>query len=135
VKYLFDTDIITNIFKKRPSGQLLARLAETPSKEQYISTITVSEIVYGAWKSRNPEQHLRNLENILLPAVRIVDFDSKAAYICGKLRARLEVQGQPLALADLEVASVAIANNMVLVSGNTRHFSRIAEISLENWLI
>jgi len=52
-----------------------------------------------------------------------------------KLRARLELQGQPLALADLEVASIAIANNMVLVSGNTRHFPRIAEMSLENWLI
>lgn len=135
MKYLFDTDIITNIFKKQPSSPLLDRLAQTAAKDQYISTITISEIVYGASKSKNPGLHLRNLEDILLPAVQIVDFDSKAAYVCGTLRARLEKQGEPLALADLEIASIVIANDMVLVSGNTRHFSRIPELCLENWLI
>jgi hypothetical protein len=51
--YLFDTDIITNIFKKQPSPRLLRRLFELPQSRQHISTVTVSEIVYGAGKS-NP---------------------------------------------------------------------------------
>ena len=131
--YLFDTDIITNIFKKQPSLSLLTRLSETPKDDQFISTITISEIVYGAWKSSQPRQHLENLEKILLPAVNIAGFDSKAAYVCGSLRARLEKDGTPLALADLEIASIALSHDLILVSGNLRHFSRIPGLRLENW--
>ncbi|RJX26918.1 MAG: type II toxin-antitoxin system VapC family toxin [Desulfurivibrio sp.] len=132
--YLFDTDIITNIFKKTPSPVLLDRLAGTAQNAQHISTITISEIVYGVWKSSRPQHHLRNLEQILLPAVNIVGFDAKAAYVCGSLRARLEHGGTPLALADLEIAAIAIANDLTLVSGNLRHFERISELKTENWL-
>lgn len=132
--FLFDTDVITNILKKSPSENLLKRLSEVPMYEQYISTITISEIVYGAVKSIRPEYHLDNLESILLPSVNIVGFDSKAAYICGRLRATLEKAGLPLDLADLEIASIAIAGDLVLVTGNTKHFSRISELEIENWL-
>lgn len=132
--YLFDTDIITHVFKKNPSRQLLARLAETPQQEQHISAITISEIVYGAWKSEHPRRHLDNLEKVLLPAVNIVTFDAKAAYVCGAVRARLEREGKSLALADLEIAAIAIANDLTLVSGNLRHFARIQELRVENWL-
>lgn len=132
--YLFDTDIITKVFKKEPSASLLHRLAETPRNDQHISTVTVAEIVYGAWKSGRPRHHLDNLEKILLPSVSILSFDTKAAYICGGLRAGLERNGTPLALADLEVAAIAMANDLTLVTGNVRHFSRIEDLRVENWL-
>lgn len=70
----------------------------------------------------------------LLPAVNIVGFDAKAAYVCGGLRAKLERAGTPLALADLEVAAIALANDLMLVSGNLRHFARIDGLRVENWL-
>jgi tRNA(fMet)-specific endonuclease VapC len=57
----------------------MERLAAVPINRQYISTVTVSEIVYGAVKSSRPEYHLRNLEQILLPSVNLVGFDTKAA--------------------------------------------------------
>ena len=132
--YLFDTDVITNVLKKRPSRKLLERLARVPAHEQYISTITISEIVYGASKSSQPEYHLKNLHDILLPSVNVVGFDSKAAYVCGRLRAGLEQSGTPLDLADLEIASIALAGNFVLVTGNIRHFKRVPELIVENWL-
>ncbi|MCK5915112.1 MAG: type II toxin-antitoxin system VapC family toxin, partial [Deltaproteobacteria bacterium] len=59
--FLFDTDVITNILKKHPSKYLLEQLTVVPKHEQYISTITISEIVYGAVKSNRPEYHLDNL--------------------------------------------------------------------------
>jgi predicted nucleic acid-binding protein len=132
--YLFDTDIITNIFKKQPPPGLLARLADIPRNRQHISTITVSEIVYGACKSDRPVHHLRNLQEVLLPAVDLLGFDSKAAFVCGRVRAELEKAGTPLDLADLEIAAIAMANKLVLVTGNTRHFDRIPELTVENWL-
>ena len=133
--FLFDTDMITNVLKKGPSEHLLKRLAVVPKREQYISTITISEIVYGAVKSNRPAYHLDNLESILLPSVNIVGFDTKAAYICGRLQAELEKKGLPLDLADLEIAAITIAGDFTLVTGNTKHFARIPELHVENWLI
>ncbi len=132
--FLFDTDVITNVLKKKPSKRLLKHLAAIPSNEQFISTLTISEIVYGAVRSERAEFHLRNLETILLPAVNVVGFDSKAAYICGQLRAELEKKGTPLHLADLEIAAICIAGNFILVTGNTRHFTGIDTLRYENWL-
>lgn len=132
--YLFDTDILTNIVKPRPSPSLLTRLANTPQEQQFVSTITISEIVYGAMKSQRPDYHLKMLEDVLLPAVNIIGFDAKAAYACGRLRAELEKQGTPLALADLEIAGIAIANNFTLITNNLRHFGRIERLKCESWI-
>lgn len=132
--YLFDTDILTNIVKPLPSPQLLERLHHLTQEQQFVSTITISEIVYGAEKSNRPQFHLDNLERILLPAVNIIGFDAKAAYVCGRTRAELEKKGTPLALADLEIASIAIANDFILVTNNLRHFERIERLQCESWL-
>jgi tRNA(fMet)-specific endonuclease VapC len=133
--YLFDTDIIANIFKKQPHQGLLARLADRPRSQQHISTVTISEIVYGACKSDRPAHHLRNLQEVLLPAVNLLGFDSKAAFVCGRIRAELEKAGTPLALADLEIAAIAMANKLILVTGNSRHFARVPGLTVENWLV
>ena len=132
--FLFDTDVITNVLKKRPAQTLLQKLDGLPRNQQYISTITVSEIVYGAFKRNRPEYHMNNLEQVLLPSVNVVGFDAKAACLCGQLRAELEKKGQSLDLADLEIASIAIAGDFTLVTGNTRHFGRIETLCVENWL-
>ena len=132
--YLFDTDTITNIFKPAPSQRLLSRLKEIGPEQQFISTITIYEIVYGAHKSPRADLHLHNLKALLLPQVRIAEFDSEAAFICGALRADLERSGEPLPLADLQVASIAIACELVLVTGNVGHFRRISRLPVENWL-
>jgi predicted nucleic acid-binding protein len=132
--YLFDTDTITNIFKKKPSNKLLQKLQAVDPADQYISTITISEIVYGAYKSPRPDYHMDNLQQVLLPAVNIVGFDSRAAYICGRLRAQLEQQGKPVSFADLQIAAIAMANELILISGNIKHFKRIPGLSVENWL-
>ena len=134
VMYLFDTDTLTNIVKPRPSPQLLERLRPLKQDQQYVSTITISEIVYGAEKSDRPEYHLNNLETLLLPAVNIVGFDAKAAYVCGRIRAELEWKGMPLDLADLEIAAIAIANDFTLISNNLRHFERIQRLRCESWI-
>lgn len=132
--YLFDTDIITNLIKPRPSPDLIARLNQIPQEQQFISTITIYEIVYGALKSQRPDYHLKMLEHVLLPAVTIVGFDSKAAYACGKIRAELEKKGTPLALADMQIAGIAIANDFLLITHNLRHFTRIPKLRCESWL-
>lgn len=132
--YLFDTDAISNIFKKKPSARFRRKLQAVDPSDQHISTITIAEIVYGAYKSPRPDFHMDNLQKVLLPAVNIVVFDSRAAYICGRLRAQLEQQGRPVSFADLQIGAIAMANDLILISGNIKHFRQIPGLSVENWL-
>jgi predicted nucleic acid-binding protein len=132
--YLFDTDVITNILKKRPSQNLVMRLQDCDKSSQFISVITVMEIIYGAYKSSRPEYHLEKLENVILPAVNIARFGMKSAHICGKLKADLELKGRRLSLADLQIAAIAIADELILITGNISHFERIPGLKTENWL-
>jgi len=126
--FLFDTDVITNIFKPTPSQYLIERLKNLPRKDQFVSTITIAEIVYGAMKSIRPKYHLFNLKNLILPTVTIVSFNSEAAFYCGKIRAELEKQGIPISFADLQIASIAISHELTLITGNTKHFQRISTL-------
>ncbi len=132
--YLFDTDSITNILKKKPSMLFLERIKGLDQSQQFVSTITISEIVYGAYKSKRPYYHIENLEKILIPNVNIAVFDTKSSYICGMLRAELEKKGKIIAYADLQTASIAMANDFTLIAGNIRHFKRISRLKVENWL-
>lgn len=134
MKYLFDTDTITNLLKKRPSLKLVKEIKKLTLSQQFISSITVLEIVYGAYKSKQPQYHIDNLEKLLMPNVNVLNFDSKAAYVCGKLQSELDSQGIPLYLADIQIASIAIANQLILVTGNIKHFERIKKLKLENWI-
>ena len=132
--YLFDTDTVSNVLKRKPSKSLLTRLESVPPTEQFISTITIAEIVYGAKRSEHSERHMENLKTILLPSVQVVAFDETAAYEAGRIRAELERIGQPLSFTDIQIAAIAIARDMLLVTGNLRHFRRIKGLRVENWM-
>lgn len=131
--YLFDTDVIANIYKKRPSPKLLRRLSRVLPEQQFVSVITVAEIVFGAQKSNRTEHHFRNLQ-ALLSEVAVLDFDLEAAYFAGKIRAELELAGTPLAWADIQIAAIAQSNDLTLITGNEKHFSRVSALRFENWL-
>ena len=132
--YLFDTDAITNILKKKPSKKLVENISRYRKEEQFISTITVGEIFYGAFKSKNPGHHIGQLKKILLPSVNVLSFDGAAAFYYGKLRAELEGNGIPVSAIDLQIASIAVANNLILITGNLKHFSRIKTLRIEDWI-
>jgi predicted nucleic acid-binding protein len=132
--YLFDTDAITNILKKKPSKKLLKNIGFVSKKEGNISTITLGEIIYGAYKSPDPGFHLDNLKTILLPMVNILSFDSRAAYFYGEIRAGLEVSGKIVPHADIQIASIAFANDLIIITGNIGHFSRISGLIVKDWL-
>ncbi len=78
---------------------------------------------------------LAQIEHILLVDLVTLPFDRAAAHRYGILRAELERQGTPLADADLRIAAITLANGFTLVTGNERHFHRVAGLRLENWLI
>src|SRR2546421_11631635 len=134
MSYLLDTDIVSNPLKKKPSLNLLRRLSSVPAEEQFTSTITVGEMTYGALRSNRADEILATLVADVWPNLQIVPFDFAAAEAYGALRADLESAGTPLAEPDLRIAAIAMSRNMVLVTGNTKHFGRISSLLVENWL-
>ena len=133
--YLFDTDSISNLLKKKPSEKFVDNISRIDKSDQFISTITVGELVCGAFKSNNTQFYLDYLNNILFPAVNVLSFDISAAFIYGKIRSELSAGGIIISDADMQIASIAIANNLILITGNTRHFIHIVDLQIENWLL
>jgi tRNA(fMet)-specific endonuclease VapC len=135
VSYLLDTDTVSNPLKKIPSLLLLRRLAVVPPEAQFTSTITVGEMIYGAYRSPRPEYFLERLEKEVWPNLQILPFDTDAAMVYGRVRRELERHGTPVAEPDLRIAAIALARGLTLVTGNVRHFSVVPGLPVENWLV
>lgn len=134
MSYLLDTDILSNPLKKAPAPAVMRRLRNVPKEQQFTSTITVGEMVYGAYRTPKPEDLLRRFEEELWTEVQILPFDTPAAVLYGRLRRELEQQGTPIEDADLRIACIALAHGLTMVTGNLRHFNRVPGLVVENWL-
>jgi tRNA(fMet)-specific endonuclease VapC len=135
VKYLFDTDILSNLLRRAPSPSLLRRIALTPVADQATSSITLGELYYGARRlAAGGETLIERIDTDLLLNLAVLPFDAKAARLYGELRADLERAGTPIGDADTRIAAIAMANDLTVVTANLRHFQRVADLAVENWL-
>ena len=132
--YLFDTDALSNIVKKNPSLLLVDKLGALPKSLQFTTSINVSEIYYGAYRSSNREMILSAYKKKVFQNVNILPFDEESGKICGRLKANLEKRGLSKNEPDLRIASIAIQHNMTLVTGNKRHFDNIPGLEVEDWI-
>lgn len=131
--YCFDTDVLSAVLKRDPPLQLIRRLAQVPSTDQYTTAITLGELLYGAAKRGSP-QLVDRIRDLIPRAAAVLPFDASAAEIYGPLRAELESEGRRLDEPDLRIASITLSRDLTLISGNVRHFSRVPGLRLENWL-
>jgi tRNA(fMet)-specific endonuclease VapC len=132
--YLFDTDALSQVIKKNPSAGFIRRLAALEPEQQFTTSITVGELVYGAYKSGRAEYFLGKLDKLVWPNINILAFDEEAAKVYGRLRAALEKKGTILAEPDMRIASIAISHGLTVITGNLRHFSRVPGLSVEDWI-
>jgi predicted nucleic acid-binding protein len=133
--YLLDTDILSNLMKRSPSSALVARVARVPPEQQFTSSITLGELVYGAHRLRERTTILmERIEDVLVPNLHVLSFDAAAARRYGEVRAELERSGTPIGDADLRIAAIALSHHLKVVTGNERHFQRVPELEIENWL-
>ncbi len=132
--WLFDTDAISELLKKRPAPRYVAWLAAIPCDEQFTSAIVIGELFRGAYRSPDTARHLENIESRILPAVTVLPFDVAIARRYGAISAALQRKGQPLADADLAIAATALHHGLALVTGNVRHYRRIPGVHIERIL-
>jgi len=129
---MLDTNICIYIIKNRPKS-VKEKFREFEIGELCISTITVSELMYGAFKSEHSEKNLKAIESFLMP-FEIVEYDFRASVEYGKIRAYLEKKGQVIGNMDMQIAGHALALDLVLVTNNTREFERVKGLGLDNWV-
>jgi predicted nucleic acid-binding protein len=136
MRYLLDTNILSNIAKPVPSESLIAWMAEQADQDLFIASLTVAEIRRGvlekpAGKRRNQlEAWFSGPEGPqALFAGRVLSFDERAGLIWARLMADGKVKGRPRGGLDTIIAAVAEANGCVLVTDNERDFGDIELIN------
>lgn len=117
---------------ERPHLGVVRRLSALPASEQFTSAVSYGELLYGA--RRRGSSRLEALVKAIAGRMRVLPFDELAADVFAHLKAVLEGVGTPLAEPDLRIASIAIAYDLTLVTGNERHFRRVPGLRIENWL-
>ena len=137
--YLFDTDILSQLAKKRRPDGLMARLADTPLATQFTSAVNVAEIYHGIFRlesgSGSRDGLLEFFDGQVFPRLTILPFEREDARVYGRLRASLERKGRPRFEPDLQIAAIALRHRLTVVTGNVRHFEGIPGLKVENWLV
>lgn len=132
MRFLLDTNIISNVTKPRPSPALLAWLAEQADQDLYISSLTVAEISRGVLEKAAGKKQ-QALETWFagpdgpqaLFAGRVLPFDEKAALVWARLMAEGKARGRPRSALDTIIAAIAEANGCVVVTDNEQDFDGV----------
>ena len=129
--YMLDTDIASYIMK-RSNDAVLQKLQATPVSAICISAIAESELRFGVEVSPSRRRDQEALE-ALLRYLQVFDYPAAASLDYGQIRAELKQRGVMIGANDLLIASHARCLGMTLVTNNTREFSRVPGLKIENW--
>ena len=130
MKYLLDTDTLIYVYKR--AGRCLERLSQHAETDIALSAVNLFELEFGMAKSANRAPMDRYVAGIC-SRFTVLDFNRAAARQAGVVRAHLQAQGTPIGPYDLQVAGVALAHDLTVVTRNVREFSRIPHLRVENW--
>lgn len=133
MKYLLDTNVCVGAIHQG-IPKLTARFLSVPTQDKVICSVVRYELFYGAYKSQRTSTSLPIMENFLASYLNL-NFDEKAARVCDRLRAELERKGTPIGPHDLQIAAIALANHLTLVTHNVSEFSRVPHLLWEDWEI
>ena len=131
LKYMLDTNIVIYTMKNRP--QTVREAFQRHYGQMCISSVTYMELVYGAERSSNPERNLNEIEGFAA-RLEVLPYDNGAAVHTGQIRAELAAIGTPIGPYDQMIAGHARSMGLVVVTNNTKEFSRVDGLRLENWV-
>lgn len=129
--YLLDTNVCILYLKGR-SQNINNHIDNLEPEKIAVCSVVKAELFYGSMKSNNPKKNL-NLQKSFLSQFVSLPFDDSCTEIYGKVRADLTKAGTPISSNDIQIASIALANNLILVTHNVREFSRIEGLKIEDW--
>ena len=129
--YLLDTDIV--IYWIKGNRNISKNIISIGYNNISSSIITKTELLYGAYKSQNVEKNLETIHK-LSKKMQFLDFSDSCQHIYARIKVGLVSKGMILDDLDTMIAATAIAYDLILVTNNSRHFSRIPNLIIENWV-
>jgi len=129
--YLPDANACIRLLRQRDPG-LLARWQAARLSDVVLCSVVVYELRYGAQRSSDPVREHGKLDVFLAPFASL-PFDDQSAQRCARLRHDLEQAGTRIGPHDLQIAAIAVQHDLTLVTHNTREFSRVAGLKLQDW--
>jgi len=129
--YLLDTNIVS--YWMRGDEKLINKIKSHKPSELTICTVTLAEIYYGIEKSPvKKKERLKKIERIS-SQLEILPFDERSARKYSIIRAKLEKDGLVISERDLQIASIGMANKLIVVTHNIKEFKRIQKLEVEDW--
>jgi tRNA(fMet)-specific endonuclease VapC len=135
LRYLLDTNVISEPLRPQPDPRIMARLRQHQSV-MATATVVWHELLYGA--ARLPASARRTaiesyLHQVVAPTIPLLPYDERAAEWHANERARLAQIGRPPPFADGQIAAVAQTNQLILVSFNTADYADFLGLVVEDW--
>jgi tRNA(fMet)-specific endonuclease VapC len=130
---LLDTDTLSFFFKGHPSVVSTLEAYSRQYGRVNLSIITYYEILSGL-KHRDANKKLEVFLDFAAQNT-VLSLTKEAATIASEHYATLCKQGQPLEDIDLLIAGIALSNNLILVTHNTKHFERIKGLEIADWTL
>lgn len=131
--YLLDTNVLSEVLKKRPEPRVLERLNVTPPRSLVTSVVCVTELRYGARRHPQGTRLWDRIAREVLARITILPLDEAGAIRAGDLLAVLESSGTPIGIEDVLIGATALQQNLTVVTRNTRHYRRIPGLAVESW--
>ena len=128
---LLDTNICIYIINAKPPA-VLERFRQYRMGDIGLCSVVAAELAFGVAKSASARNR-QALEMFLAPLI-ILPFDTAAVWVYGDLRADLERRGTPIGSLDTMIAAQALSQQALLISNNTREFSKVPDLQLDNWV-
>ena len=128
---LLDTNICIYIINAKPPA-VLERFRQYRMGDIGLCSVVAAELAFGVAKSASARNR-QALEMFLAPLI-ILPFDTAAVWVYGDLRANLERRGTPIGSLDTMIAAHALSQQALLITNNTREFSKVPGLQLDNWV-
>jgi tRNA(fMet)-specific endonuclease VapC len=132
--YLLDTNILSELAKRKPNRNFIKRLRSEPSQSLYTSSICVFELRFGSALRDDFQTFWPRIMDRILSRISILNFGENEAFIAGDILALLQKRGQKIGIEDVYVAATTLSNKCTLVTANTKHYIRIKGLKIENWI-
>lgn len=131
MRFMLDTNTCVELIRQR-NDRVLRRMQRLRPDDVCVSSVTLSELEYGAAKSADPGRNRLALAEFMTP-LSVRAYDDAAAPFYGRVRADLERAGTPIGPLDTMIAAHALSLGLTLVTDNEREFRRVSGLNVQNW--
>lgn len=131
--YLLDTNVLTELVRKRPAREVVRRLRQLRNRWMTTSSVCVLELRYGAVRHPQGRELWDRISEEILSRLEILPLGEDEARNAGDILATLDQRGSAIGLEDVLIGATARTNGLTLVTANVRHFERIDDLRVESW--